>query len=169
MKDLQQQVAYLQGLAEGIEVENSKEGKLILEMLDVLEAMAEHIAGLSDEQADLEDYLEAVDSDLSDLEEDFYNDEECCCDDEDDDYVEVECPECHEEVCFDSDILYDEDLIEVTCPSCGAVVFCNDECEDFDDDDEEEADKVVDIKEEKKEKKQTKKSKKNDIDFYDDL
>ena len=54
--------------------------------------------------------------------------------------MEVTCPNCGEEVCFDSDILYDEDLIEVTCPACGAVVFVNGD-EDADDlDDEEDED-----------------------------
>ena len=59
---------------------------------------------------------------------------------DEDDFVEVTCPNCGEEVCFDSDILYDEDLIEVTCPACGAVVFVNGD-EDADDlDDEEDED-----------------------------
>ena len=42
------------------------------------------------------------------------------------DYVEVECPQCHDIICFESDIVDDEDIIEVTCPNCSKVVFVND-------------------------------------------
>ncbi len=140
MKDLQQKVAYLQGLAKGMELADSKEGKIIDEILEVLDDVAGQIQFLKDEHADLEDYVESIDSDLADLEDEFYEDESCCCDDDDDDYVEVECPNCHEQVCFDSSIIYDDDLIEVTCPVCDAVVYCNgieeDEAEEAEDDDE---------------------------------
>jgi len=156
VKDLQQQVAYLQGLAKGIEIDKSKEGKLIAEILDLLEDMTEQMAIMIDEQTDLEDYLESIDNDLSDLEDDFYEEnDECCCDEDDsDDYVDVECPNCHEEVCFDSAILYDDDMIEVTCPNCGAVVFCNDG-------DEENKDEVYDLdKDDDDDKKKSKKEKK---------
>ncbi len=135
MKDLQKKIAYLQGLSEGMEVGDSKEGKLLKEILEVLEDMADCMANVYEGQEDLENYLESLDSDLADLEDDFYEDDEF----EDDDYVEVTCPNCHEEVCFDSDILYDDDLIEVTCPECGAVVFVNGE-EDEDDEDYAECD-----------------------------
>lgn len=147
MRDLQQKVAYLQGLAKGMEIGESKEGKLLGEMLDVLESMAEYIEIIQDEQSDLESYLESLDSDLADLEDDFYEDD-CHCGD-DDDFVEVTCPNCNEEVCFDSAILYDEDLIEVTCPECGAVVFVNGEEDDLDFSEEE---IVVEPVEEKKAK-----------------
>ena len=37
MKDVLKQVAYLQGLADGMELEDSKEGRVISEMLNLLE------------------------------------------------------------------------------------------------------------------------------------
>ena len=124
MKDLQQKVAYLQGLSDGLELDDSREGKVIGEMLKVLEDVAEQLAFLQGQQEDLEDYLESIDSDLADLEDDVYGEEDD--EDEDDGMVDVECPVCQEQVCCDEAILYDEDVIEVTCPSCGAVVFTND-------------------------------------------
>jgi len=124
MKELNQKVAYLQGLAAGMELADSKEGKLISEILLVIEEMSDHIEVLTEAQNDLEDYVESIDSDLSDLEDDVYDDEDDE-DDDDDDTVEVTCPNCGEEVCFDVDILYSDDLIEVTCPECGEVVFIN--------------------------------------------
>ncbi|MCR4962632.1 MAG: AraC family transcriptional regulator [Firmicutes bacterium] len=138
MKDLPQKVAYLQGLAKGMELGDSKEGQIIDKILEVLDDVAGHIQLLQDEHTDLEDYVESIDSDLADLEDEFYDDDFCCCDDDDDDYVEMECPNCHEQVCFDSSIIYDDDPIEVTCPVCDAVVYCNDAEED---EDEEEEDK----------------------------
>lgn len=149
MKDLKEKIAYLQGLAEGMEVNSStKEGKILIKILDVLEEMADTIYEIGDAQVDLEEYVEAVDEDLYDLENDVYeedDEEECCCggdhecyddldeedyylDDEDEeiDFVEVECPECNDVVCFDSDIMDSEDIIEVTCPNCNHVVFIND-------------------------------------------
>ena len=73
---------------------------------------------------------------LADVEDEVFDVD----DDEDDDMVDVECPNCHEQVCFDASILYDDDLIEVTCPNCGAVVFVNDEEDDeeLEEDEEEE-------------------------------
>ena len=135
MSELKEQVAYLQGLADGMEIsEDSKEGKLLLAVLDLLGDMADEMEDLSDAQEDLEEYVDAMDSDLADLEEEVlgYDDEEedggcCCCDDEDGEYVETTCPNCGEVVCFDADILDNEDdLIEVVCPVCDSVVFSND-------------------------------------------
>ncbi|MEL7567877.1 MAG: CD1247 N-terminal domain-containing protein [Dehalobacterium sp.] len=141
MKDLKQQVSYLQGLAEGLGIsEETKEGKIIKQIIEVLEGMALSIDDLKMQQADMETYLESIDDDLNDLEEDFYDDE-----DDDTDYVEVKCPGCNDIVCFDADILEDDDLVEVTCPRCNEVVFINDgsyddpcTCgEDHDEDDDE--------------------------------
>lgn len=122
MKDLKQQVAYLQGLAEGLGIsDETKEGKVIKQIIDVLEGMMLSIDDLKAQQADMETYLESIDDDLNDLEDDFYEDEE-----DETDYVEVKCPRCQDIVCFDADILDDEDLVEVTCPRCNEVVFIND-------------------------------------------
>ncbi|MDD2496665.1 MAG: AraC family transcriptional regulator [Desulfitobacteriaceae bacterium] len=122
MKDLKQRVSYLQGLAEGMEIsKESKEGKLISHIIDVLEGIAYTVDELQMQQDELEEYLETIDDDLNDLEEDFYVEE-----DDETDYVEVKCPSCNDIVCFDSGILEDDDLIEVTCPKCNEVVFIND-------------------------------------------
>lgn len=143
MKDVLKQVAYLQGLADGMELEDSKEGRVISEMLNLLEDMADYIDFLREQQEDMEDYMESIDSDLSDLEDEVYGDEECCCDDTccSEDMIDVECPNCHEIVRFDSAILDDEDLVEVTCPVCNAVVYTNDEDIELIDEDEEKEEK----------------------------
>ncbi len=142
MKDLEQKVAYLQGLADGLNLQESKEGRVIAEMLTVMQDMVEYVSFLREEQDDLEEYIESIDSDLADLEDDFYEEDEL--EDLEDDYVEIECPKCNEQVCFDSAILYEDDLIEVTCPVCEAVVFVNgDEDDDFEEIEDEEPNQPI--------------------------
>ena len=118
---ISEKVAYLKGLAEGLSLdESTKEGKLLLAILDVLDDMAEEFADIEDEIVDLEDGLDAVSDDLNDVEEFLYetSDDEDEEDEEDDDeYFVTTCPECEEEVIFDESVLEDG---EVVCPNCGA-------------------------------------------------
>lgn len=146
MLELKEKIAYLQGLAAGLELDtNSKEGKLFAAMLDVLEGVSQEIEELIVNQEELEEYIEAIDEDLGEVEAEIYGDEDDCCDccEDDDDFiegsfVEVECPKCHDIVRFDAGILEDEDVIEVYCPNCDEVVYVNDESYEDDDEDEEE-------------------------------
>ncbi|AEG61305.1 CD1247 N-terminal domain-containing protein [Desulforamulus ruminis] len=125
MDSLRSRVAYLQGLAEGMDIsQSSKEGKLFHGILGVLQDFARTVEGLEEAQGQLEDYVETIDEDLYTLEEDLT---ECDCDEDQEDYVEVDCPGCGETVMFHSDILEDDDIIEVTCPNCDEVVFVNDD------------------------------------------
>ena len=119
---ISEKVAYLKGLAEGLHLdESTKEGKLLLAIVDVLNDMAEEFEDIEDEIVDLEDGLDAVSDDLNDVEEFLYetSDDEDEEDDEDDDdeYFVTTCPECEEEVIFDESVLEDG---EVVCPNCGA-------------------------------------------------
>lgn len=129
MKDLKEQVAYLKGLAEGLDLsEDTKEGKIIKQIIKVLEGVATSLNELKIQHDDLETYMESIDDDLSELEEDFYEDDEDDDDEEYDDldFLEVKCPRCNDIVCFDADIIDDDDLVEVVCPHCNEVVFVND-------------------------------------------
>jgi len=121
LSDLKAKVAYLQGLANGMNVaEDSKEGKLLGGIIDVLDQFADSFSELEESQEQLEEYIETLDEDLYALENDVH--------DEDlEEYMEVDCPGCGEAVLFDPGIMDDEDIIEVTCPNCDEVVFVNDE------------------------------------------
>lgn len=120
MQDLKEKVAYLHGLAEGVDLDAAtKEGRIISGMLDTLGAIVEGIESLEARQSDLEIYLDSIDEELMEIEDEIYQGD-------DEEFVEMECPECHEVVYFDADILDDEDTIEVTCPNCDSVVFVND-------------------------------------------
>ena len=137
MRNLKEKVAYLHGLTQGLNVnEHSSEGKVLLNIIDVLDSFADEVRNVNLAQRELEDYVESIDEDLTDLEEevyeeDFDNEDDDDYDDEmyedvfEDDMVEVACPDCHELVTFESEILDDVEDIEVTCPYCGGVVYDN--------------------------------------------
>ncbi len=85
-----EKVAYLKGLMEGLEFDTeTKEGKVIKMMADILEDMAGEIVALQDDVDDINEYLEAVDEDLTNVEEELFgeccDDDCCCCECEDDD------------------------------------------------------------------------------------
>ena len=76
-----EKVAYIRGLAEGLELDDSKkEVKVLNAIIDLLDDLAMSLADLEDGYSDMADQLDAVDEDLGSLEDDFYGDDE---DDED--------------------------------------------------------------------------------------
>ena len=106
--EISEKVAYLKGLAEGLALDTeSKEGKLIAAIIDVLDDMSEKFEDLEDELCDVEDGLDAVSDDLCEVEEALYELEE---------YFETTCPVCEEEIVFDEDTL---ESGEIRCPNCG--------------------------------------------------
>ncbi|HEY3314773.1 MAG TPA: AraC family transcriptional regulator [Bacillota bacterium] len=122
MEDLRERVSYLEGLAEGLKVtQDSTEGKVLAGVLSVLEAVVEEIEDLKEEQERFGEYLEVVDEDLSNLEDDYYFNAA------EDDFVEARCPRCGETVLFEKSLTNDDMDVEITCPNCGEVVYSNDE------------------------------------------
>ena len=115
--DISEKVAYLKGLAEGLGLESStKEGKILSVMIDVLDDIALELEDLRDVQEELEEGLDAVSEDLSDVESLLFEPEEDEEEDEDESVYETTCPNCEEEIYFDEDILEDG---YVECPNCG--------------------------------------------------
>ncbi|MBU5627418.1 TFIIB-type zinc ribbon-containing protein [Oscillibacter sp. MSJ-2] len=112
--NISEKVSYLKGLAEGLALDaESKEGKLISVIIDILDDIALEIDDMQEEQCDLEDGLDAVSDDLADLESLVYEEED---DDEDEECYETVCPNCEEAIYFDDSILEEG---EVICPNCG--------------------------------------------------
>ena len=109
---ISEKVAYLKGLAEGLDldVEKSKEGKLISVMIGILEEMAMSIEDLEENDLDLGEEIDALSDDLADVEEIVFGD-----DIDEDDYFEVECPNCEEPLVIDDEVLA-EGIIQ--CPNC---------------------------------------------------
>ncbi len=138
--DIKENAAYIKGLCEGYELDtDSKEGKVISAMIDLMNSMAERIVALEDECAELREYIEEVDEDLGFVEDDLYLDGETEKENDDEDYDddsdmydsgydEVVCPSCGEIICVDESL----DIADVTCPSCGEklgdIELCDGNC-----------------------------------------
>ena len=135
--EISEKVAYLKGLAEGLALDTeTKEGKLIAAIIDVLDEMSIRFEDIDDNLVDLEDGLDAVSDDLSDVEEALYemDDEDEEDYDDDESYFETTCPVCQEEIVFDEDTL---DSGEIRCPNCGEKLeFDLSDLADSDEDDE---------------------------------
>ena len=127
---ISEKVAYLKGLAEGLDLDTmkSKEGKLISVMIGILEELAMSVEDLEENALNLGEEIDVLSDDLSDVEEVVFDEEE----DYDDDWFEVECPTCGADIMVDDEALTDG---EVECPSCGtryAMELTDDEAEDED-------------------------------------
>ncbi len=139
---ISEKVAYIKGLAEGMDVDTqSKEGKILTAIIDVLGDICDEIDALDDAQIELAEQLDAVDEDLSDVEELIYEDyddeDECgCYDDDDDEVFEVVCPNCNDKIYLDEEMLMDG---RIDCPNCGTDLEfefdCDCDCEDCNCDD----------------------------------
>ena len=147
---ISENAAYLKGLFDGYEIDkNSKEGKIIGEMLTLIADMADKINALEADNKELHEYVEELDHDLGEVEEEVYFYDEDEYDDyddfddfdededfdlDDDGYYEIQCPSCGDIVCFDESLSL-EDLV---CPACGEkigdVEICDGDCANCDED-----------------------------------
>ena len=141
--DIKSNAAYIKGLAEGYDINSdSKEGKVISALIDLVASMAEKIDELEAEAKELREYIEEIDEDLGLIEDDFYLDgeendnydeefeEDFDNDFESDDsgYDELVCPSCGEIICVDESL----DIADVVCPACGETLgdieICDGDC-----------------------------------------
>ena len=125
---LNERIAYIKGLADGLNLDESKaEVKVINEMLSLLEDMAISVNNVEELYDELSEQVDEIDEDLAAVEEDLYDDDCCECDcdcdecdefveDEDNPLYEVTCPDCETEIVVDEDMLLEG---EIVCPECG--------------------------------------------------
>lgn len=127
---LPEKVAYLKGLAEGLDLGDSKEDKLIKSIIEVLEEVSDNMTDIEDDIIDMGEQIDEIDEDLAALEDEYYGDDEDEEDFEDDDeYYEVTCPNCNDTIYLDEDSII-EGCVE--CPNCGSKLPLGCDCENCD-------------------------------------
>lgn len=114
---ISEKVAYLKGLAEGLDLDTgkSKEAKLISVMIGILEEIGLELDSIGEVVDELGEELDAVSDDLSDVEEVVFDEGDEDFYDEDEDFFEVECPSCGEDLVIDAAVL-ESGVVE--CPGC---------------------------------------------------
>ena len=145
---ISEHAAYIKGAFDFSDIDkNSNEGKIIAELLTLVADMADKINALEADNKELHEYVEELDHDLGEVEEEvyFYDEDEDYedyedlndyedFDGEDGEYYEIECPSCGDIVCFDESLEV-EDLV---CPACGEKIgdieICDGNCENCDED-----------------------------------
>ncbi|MEW6397555.1 MAG: CD1247 N-terminal domain-containing protein [Bacillota bacterium] len=126
MGDLSSRVAYLKGLAEGLNLEaESKEGRLLNAILGVLGEFAEEVESLRGRVDEQEEYLEDLDEDVAELEERVAETEEG-----EEEFFEVQCPHCGETVSYAEEELGEEGPMQLRCPNCGELIYRDEEDEE---------------------------------------
>ncbi|MBQ7134214.1 MAG: hypothetical protein IJO20_06925 [Ruminococcus sp.] len=146
---LSEKISYIRGLADGLELDSDKkEVKVLNAIIELLDDMSLAVESMEELYDELAEEVDAIDEDLSTLEDDFYDDCDCCdcddcdydcddcdccdCYDDDEAYYEVTCGKCEEQICVSEDVLLEG---EVVCPNCGELLefdfsgLCDDDCD----------------------------------------
>ncbi len=125
MSRISEKVAYLDGLMEGLEIEDAKQKKLFNAIIDVLDTIAEELSDHDDAIEELNDSIDEIYDDMDDYDEILYgaDDEEDDEDMDDDDFFEGVCPSCGETIYFDEDMLDNPDGL--ICPNCNEPIEIN--------------------------------------------
>ena len=121
--ELSKRAAYLQGLVDGLGVdESTKEGKIIKAMSALLAEMAEALEGMDEDLSRAYDQINDLSDELEDLEADLYEDEDDYEDeDEDDEDDEADADDAND------DDIASEPFYEVACPNCGETVYVSED------------------------------------------
>ncbi len=126
---IKEKAAYVKGLFSGLDFdEDKKETKILKAIVDWMSDVSVSLGNIDEDVDDICGQLDALDKDLSDVEEEVYGECECDsdCDEDcscgcggDEEFYEVTCPSCGEKICLSESILMDE---EMNCPKCGEVL-----------------------------------------------
>lgn len=117
MDSIRPKVAYLHGMMDGLSIDaDSKEGRILKEIVKVLEDVATKLDEVESNQNNLEMYMDALDDDLQDVEEDFYGYEDTDEPIGEDEFVEHQCSQCGETIYIDKSIVENNEPIR--CPNC---------------------------------------------------
>ena len=126
MSYLTEKMAYIGGLAEGLDIdETTKEGKLLMAIVEAIADIADEIDEIEEVCEDMQAQIDEVDEDLAEVEELIYDEDDD--DFEDDEEFSVECPNCGDLIYLDLDSL--EDCDKITCPGCNEEIELEFDCD----------------------------------------
>lgn len=129
MSDIKSKVAYIQGLADGLNIADEATAKVLKAIIKTLEDMAEIIEEHDECIDELDDCMEDICDELDDIDEYLFDDEDDEDEDEEGDFFEAECPNCGEVIYFDSHLC--EKMDKLICPNCNTSIIG-----DFEDEEE---------------------------------
>ena len=122
--ELSKKAAYLQGLVDGLGVdESTKEGKIIKAMSALLGEMADAIDGMDEDLSRAYDQINDLSDELEDLEADLYEDDE----EDDEDAEDASEDDSDEDDDANDDDIASEPFYEVACPNCGETVYVSED------------------------------------------
>lgn len=116
MDNIERSIVYLRGLIDGGGYDDdTQEGRIFNAIADVLENISDELNILSSRGRYCEDMIEEI------LDEELeYGDDEFDEEFDEDDFVELECPNCHDIVLFDNDTYNNTE--NIICPNCNATI-----------------------------------------------
>lgn len=123
---LNEKISYIKGLVAGLKLNEEKSDtiKVLNSIIDFLDDVALSVTTMEELYDQLSEQVDAIDEDLSYIEEEYYEDHCLCgsCEEpeyEDDVYYEVTCNSCDESITISEDELFSE---EIDCPTCGNLL-----------------------------------------------
>ena len=120
--ELNKKAAYLQGLVDGLGIDDTtKEGKIIKAMSALLGEMAETIESVDEDLSRAYDQINDLNDELEDLEADLYEE------DEDGESEDAEDEDTDGDDDAKDDDIASEPFYEVACPNCGETVYVSED------------------------------------------
>jgi len=89
MSYISEKVAYLEGLADGLGIDDDKQGKLLRGIIETLGAIAESLDEQDEALDDLSDCVDDIYDEIDSIDECLFEDDED--DEEEDDFLEIVC------------------------------------------------------------------------------
>ncbi|MBE3553432.1 MAG: hypothetical protein IMW85_00140 [Thermicanus sp.] len=161
MGNIDKNLSYMEGLVEGLDLDPStKEGRAIHELIQFNKKMAEEVRDLKLRLTDQEEFIEALDEDLYEVESllfeyegdseekefmesdvrNFRGDRKEENEEGDDEgFYEMECPNCDEIILIDAEFMKENDEVELVCPECKETILIHVEDQTFSGEEEKES------------------------------
>jgi DNA-directed RNA polymerase subunit RPC12/RpoP len=120
MKELREKISKLSALIS--EDSNTDNRDFKVNVLDILSDICDEVEALQVNQENLTENIEFLNNDISDIQEDLFEDvsvDDLDCGDEK--YVEITCNKCGKGIFFEQSAL--DNNTEIPCPYCGADIY----------------------------------------------